>query len=68
MHVVSTSRIAGNIIRSDDCTVSNAVLLMYRHQFLANKCLLSLVVGLQRTNGLASIVNAMQSTAFKAAQ
>jgi len=68
VNVVSTQCMDGNIIQPDARTVNNAVILMYNRHFVADKRLLPLVVGLQRTTGLASLVDAMQSTAFGAAQ
>ena len=68
INVVSTRCIDGDIIESDFRTVSNAVLLMYNRYFFADIRLLPVLVGLQRTTGLASLVDAMRSTAVGTAQ
>ena len=68
INIVNTNCSHGNIIQFDDRTVSNAVLLMYNRQFLADKRLLPLLFALRRTTGLASLVDAMQPTSVAAAQ
>ena len=68
VNIVGTQCVDGNIMQSDDRTVNNAVILMYNRQFVGDKRLLPLLVGLQRTTGLASLFDAMQATSFGATQ
>ena len=68
MSTVGTQCVDGNIMQSDDRTVNNAVILMYNRHLVADKRLLPLLVGLQRTTGLASLFDAMQSTTVGAVQ